>query len=238
MPRKGVPYGDGVCSLKERIAELEQRMASLVNTINHIAANSGDISIAADAPLNVTNDATAHKITVGVSKDNTPIEDSSALVTSGGVRAAIDAGDAEAVKLTGDQSIAGVKSFSSNPKIAAPASGATDDSAVNANWVSQSGEGKPNNLIHMNGTEIIYGTKIFQSRLLGRGIQLRTVNMDVTKPGSSDKYSNSILWVDENNIEVCKLWVRQRSNGRIALGMDIKKSDNTWDFGHIIYEST
>ena len=119
-----------------------------------------------------------------------------------------------------------------------PANGATDKTLVTANWVSQTGEGKPNNLLHTNGNEVIYGTKIYQSALLGNSIKLRTVDMDVTTPGSTNKYTNSIEWVDENNIAVCKLWVRQRPDGRIALGIDIKKSNNTWEFGHIIYEST
>ena len=40
-----------------------------------------------------------------------------------------------------------------------PASGATDKTIINANWVSQTGAGKPNNLIHDNGDETANGTK-------------------------------------------------------------------------------
>jgi len=42
-----------------------------------------------------------------------------------------------------------------------PASGATDKTIVNANWVSQTGSGKPNNLVHDTGDETIDGLKRF-----------------------------------------------------------------------------
>lgn len=146
--------------------------------------------------------------------------------------------DLENVKLSGNQTIEDIKTYTKSPIIPNPPSGDTSTKAINSNWVSQSGEGRPNNLLHANGTETIYGTQIHQSALLGNTIQLRTIDMDATKPGNSTKYSNAILWMDENNIGLCKLWIRQHPDGHIALGIDIKKSDNTWDFGHIIYEST
>ncbi len=40
-----------------------------------------------------------------------------------------------------------------------PASGATDKTLVTANWVSQTGTGRPNNLVHDNGIEDIYSIK-------------------------------------------------------------------------------
>lgn len=40
-----------------------------------------------------------------------------------------------------------------------PASGATDKTLTTANWVSQTGSGRPNNLIHDSGDENLTGTK-------------------------------------------------------------------------------
>lgn len=40
-----------------------------------------------------------------------------------------------------------------------PASGATDKTLVTANWVSQTGTGAPNNLMHINGDEVVDGSK-------------------------------------------------------------------------------
>ena len=45
-----------------------------------------------------------------------------------------------------------------------PASGATDKTLVTANWVSQTGAGRPNNLIHDGGNETVGGTKTFTAR--------------------------------------------------------------------------
>ena len=44
-----------------------------------------------------------------------------------------------------------------------PSSGATDKSVVNANWVSQTGDSAPNNLVHRTGNEMIAGTKTYTS---------------------------------------------------------------------------
>lgn len=40
-----------------------------------------------------------------------------------------------------------------------PAAGATDKTLTTANWISQTGSGKPNNLIHDSGNEDVNGTK-------------------------------------------------------------------------------
>ena len=51
-----------------------------------------------------------------------------------------------------------------------PASGATDKTLITANWVSQTGAGRPNNVLHDSGNETFNGTKtsgtlqIFNSR--------------------------------------------------------------------------
>lgn len=47
-----------------------------------------------------------------------------------------------------------------------PAAGATDKTLVTANWVSQTGDSGPNNLVHKNGNETIPGIKTFESNIL------------------------------------------------------------------------
>lgn len=49
-----------------------------------------------------------------------------------------------------------------------PASGATDKTLVTANWVSQTGDSAPNNLVHKTGNETIAGDKTFTSLIDGR----------------------------------------------------------------------
>ena len=53
-----------------------------------------------------------------------------------------------------------IRDVNGRMQAADPASGATDKTLVTANWVSQSGSGSPNNLVHTNGNEIILDEKI------------------------------------------------------------------------------
>lgn len=46
-----------------------------------------------------------------------------------------------------------------------PANGATNKTLVTANWVSQTGDSGPNNLVHKNGNESIYNLKTFYDRI-------------------------------------------------------------------------
>ena len=46
-----------------------------------------------------------------------------------------------------------------------PASGATDKTLVTANWASQTGAGRPNNLIHDSGNEVVNGNKEYTDNL-------------------------------------------------------------------------
>ena len=290
MPRQDVPYGGAICRLKERIAEIWDKLDQKLHSINGVEGDgAGNVDIVSgNAAVVINNDQIGHRIEVSLDSSKLPAAAvSSVNGQTGAVR--LDAADvpsdgnsnvqsdiaankaaindcfdgitseqvarqsADAALQTNINAVSasipemsvtpdlykGVKRDAQGRAFAAdPAAGATDKTLATANWVSQTGTGRPNNLLHANGTEIIYGTQIHQSALLGNTIQLRTIDMDVTAPGNSNKYSNAILWIDENNIGLCKLWIRQRPDGRIALGMDIKKSDNTWDFGHIIYEST
>ena len=290
MPRQDVPYGGAICRLKERIAEIWDKLGEKLHSINGVEGDgAGNVEIVSgDAAVVIDNDQVGHRIEVSLDSSKLPASSVSSVNGQTGavrldakdilsygdsnVQADVDENKAaindcfdsitseQVARQNADATLqtninaaqASIPEMSATPDpykgverdaqgrafAADPAAGATDKTLVTANWVSQTGTGRPNNLLHANGTEIIYGTQIHQSALLGNTVQLRTIDMDVTAPGSSNRYSNAILWMDENDVGLCKLWVRQRPDGRIALGIDIKKSDNTWDFGHIIYEST
>ena len=49
-----------------------------------------------------------------------------------------------------------------------PTNGATDKTLTTANWISQSGDSAPNNIMHRNGAETIADTKIFTGTLVDR----------------------------------------------------------------------
>lgn len=60
-----------------------------------------------------------------------------------------------------------------------PASGATDKTLVTANWVSQTGDSAPNNLVHRTGNETMDGVKTSSSR-----IDYKAPNIDLDAPPS------------------------------------------------------
>ena len=77
--------------------------------------------------------------------------------------------DLENVKLSGNQTIENIKTFSNSPIVPNPPSGDTSTKAVNTNWISQTGDSSPNNLVHKIGKETIDGDKLFTRAAIFRG---------------------------------------------------------------------
>ena len=221
MPRQDVPYGGAICRLKERIAEIWDKLDQKLHSINGVEGDgAGNVEIVSgnDAVV-INNDQIGHRIEVALDGSKLP----SAAVSSvngqtGAVR--LDAADipsdgnsnvqadiaankaaindcfdsitseqvarqnADATLQTNINTVSasipemsitpdpykGVERDSQGRAFAAdPAAGATDKTLVTANWVSQTGNGAPNNLAHKNGSETIDGDKRFTKLLIGRG---------------------------------------------------------------------
>lgn len=120
------------------IGGLENRMDDAELNIETLERNytylSGVIS-----SLTVTVDNLSTRVT-GVNDD---------LVTVGTRVDALEAKDSNNVKLSG----VNVQTIQGTLKANDPSSGATDKTLVTANWVSQTGNSSPNNLIHKTGNE-------------------------------------------------------------------------------------
>lgn len=155
------------------------------------------------------------------------------IVTIQGQIVALQTADGKDVKLTGDQTIDGVKTFTSSPVVPTATTGTADTKAANGTKIKNELDNYAP-MIRNTGNQTINGIKVFQSQLLGNTVQLKTVDLDVTAPGSTDKYTNAICWVDQNDLPICKIWVSQSANGQIKLGCDIKNSDNSWKFGQTL----
>ena len=67
--------------------------------------------------------------------------------------------DLENVKLSGNQTIEDIKTYVKSPIVPNPPSGDTSTKAANTNWISQTGNDAPNNLVHKSGNETIDGSK-------------------------------------------------------------------------------
>lgn len=71
--------------------------------------------------------------------------------------------DSENVKLSGNQTIEDIKTYAKSPIVPNPPSGDTSTKAVNTNWISQTGDNAPNNLVHKSGIETILGLKKYEN---------------------------------------------------------------------------
>ena len=159
--------------------------------------------------------------------------------------AALQDADAENAKLSGDNaftgnnSFAGNTTFAVNPKAANPASGAVDTSVVNANWVSQTGDSAPNNLIHRRGFETFETDKQFgnaerpdnASLLIWssgayRRIRMRSNIDDCTTPPTADVSYGLINYSDKNDLTAANIILTHKSSGGFVLRITLRDSSN------------
>ena len=233
MPRQDVPYGGAICRLKERIAEIWDKLGEKLHSINGVEGDgAGNVEIVSgDAAITVSENPTGHFIEIGLDHGNLP----SAAVSSvngqtGAVR--LDAADvpsdgnsnvqsdiaankaaindcfdsitseqvarqnADATLQTNINAVsASIPEMSVTPDIykgvkrdaqgrafaADPDSGATDKTLVTANWVSQTGDIGPNNLLHRSGNETSTGFKF-------GNFSVKQGNMSIPQPDTDGKY--------------------------------------------------
>ena len=113
-----------------------------------------------------------------------------------------------------------------------PASGATDKTLVTANWVSQTGNTSPNNLIHRSGNETKSGDLTLTSALIipralnATMIEERRTDIDITT-NNTTKYQSVLTLVDTNGSRLFTLEANIRDNKSVGLRCLIRNSDGT-----------
>jgi hypothetical protein len=157
-------------------------------------------------------------------------------ITAGsGVRAYVHAGSTQ-----GDKEISESVAASTIPVRKAdgtllggnPPSGSTDNTLATTNWISQTGDGSPNNLVHRTGTETISGNKSFSGlRVHGTGfygIVPKKANF-LRSDRTANHRSNFRLMEDSNNDAMLTGFVDVQADGtnRFHLAMIIIDSDGT-----------
>ena len=293
MPRQDVPYGGAICRLKERIAEIWDRLDEKLHSINGVEGDgAGNVEIVSgnDAVV-ITNDQIGHKIEVSLDSSKLPTAAvSSVNGQTGAVR--LDAADipsdrnsnvqediaankaainecfdgitseqvarqnadaalqdninsvqasipgAAAAAVSNDPTVAqlaadvpgkldkissgstlkaythtgqsqgetavvngidgnsiGLRDTSGRMQAADPAAGATDKTLVTANWVSQTGDSAPNNLIHRQGNETKIGTLKATAFICSsnNGPTVKS-NIRINSPPETQNRSNFLEW--------------------------------------------
>ena len=74
MPRQDVPYGGAICRLKERIAEIWDKLDQKLHSINGVEGDgAGNVEIVSgDAAITVSENPTGHFIEIGLDHGNLP----------------------------------------------------------------------------------------------------------------------------------------------------------------------
>ena len=280
MPRQDVPYGGAICRLKERIAEIWDKLDQKLHSINGVEGDgAGNVNIVSgDAAITVSESPTGHFIEIGLDHGNLP----SAAVSSvngqtGEVR--LDAADIpsdgnsnvqsdiaankaaindcfdsitseQAARQSADATLqtninavsASIPDMSVTPDIykgvkrdsqgrafaADPAAGATDKTLVTANWVSQTGAGAPNNLVHRNGDEDIDGIKNFTGSRMRLSAPIPYLECYGTYiAGTPNQYEGFFQIRDVNGVEIGDLYFSTDSNGNSQLSVALRKADGS-----------
>lgn len=136
-----------------------------------------------------------------------------------------------------DPNTIGLRGATGRLKAEDPASGATDKTLVTANWVSQTGEDKPNNLIHATGSDR-FRSFFQQTGFSNIAPNSQGVNLQIVRPSNNlNETIGSIaitrnisnnnettrqyifsLYKDNNNwIRLSLEWVNSNNSGRLVL---------------------
>ena len=309
MPRQDVPYGGAICRLKERIAEIFDKLGEKLHTINGVPGDgNGNVKIVSgSSSVVITNDPTQNEISVALDNSQLP----SAAVTSvngqtgavaltaddvpsdnGDVQTDLDNLAAADVTLQGninaealarqnaDNTLqtnintvsagipgAAAAAVAADPTIAQlvtdmagkvdltdvstietpdtiakrngsgrlvaadPANGATDKTLTTANWVSQTGDSGPNNLLHKSGNETKTGiltTK--RGNYIAEIFENTTYDVNNPTPG---EHLQHLEFRDINGVMLVSLRIGVSSSGKTVIGYAMRNSDGTTKYGSL-----
>ena len=318
MPRQDVPYGGAICRLKERIAEIWDKLDQKLHSINGVEGDgAGNVEIVSgDAAITVSESPTGHFIEIGLDHGNLP----SAAVSSvngqtGAVR--LDAADipsdgnsnvqsdiaankaaindcfdsitseqvarqsadatlqgsinsvqasipgAAAAAVSNDPTVAqlvadvpgkldkissgsalkaythtgqnqgetsvvngieansiGLRDANGRLQAADPAAGATDKTLVTANWVSQTGDSGPNNILHKRGAESKVEDLTLYNKLIMRQFGPNSA-INLMTPANRSTFNavfgDMLNWDDMNGNRIVSVRFSQKIDGEVAV---------------------
>ena len=182
--------------LKNRVLALENSIPDITSLENRITNAEANIVTLQSNYANLSQAISNLTATVNtLSNRVTGVND--ALVTVGTRVDALEAKDSNNVKLSG----VNVQTIQGTLKANDPATGVTDKTLVTANWVSQSGNKAPNNLLHKNGNERKSGELELTDLLT-----FKSLNKDDTNNNVGYFEFPNLHIDDKNGLRVGSIW--------------------------------
>lgn len=195
--------------------------AALQGNINTLQA-----SIPGEAANAVANDPTVTQLAVDVPNKLDKISSGSTLKAythigaNQGEKSVVDGVDADSI---------GIRDADGRMHAADPATGATDKTLVTSNWVSQTGDSAPNNLLHKTGNETkTSGQLKIAMPNYGYGLAVQDNGLDITNIQSQRVHT--LPFLDRNNIGIANIRYVVQANGAILVQLEIRKTDGTYKY--------
>ena len=188
--------------------------STLQGNINTISA-----SIPTAAATAVANDPTVAQLATDVPNKVDKITSGSSLKAY--THTGATQGETSVMDGTTANSI-GIRDANGRMRGADPASGATDKTLVTANWVSQTGDSAPNNVLHRTGNETKSST-LFDTAYYAFVSKSLTDENNVTP--STNQFYPLFAWFDKNGHPSATLILTHNMNNKLVLYVRLLKWD-------------
>ena len=176
--------------------------------------NTVQASIPGEAAQAVANDPTVQQLAVDVPNKLDKITSGSSLKAY--THTGATQGEKSVVDGTTVDSIA-IRDANGRLQAADPASGATDKTLVTSNWVSQTGDSAPNNLMHRSGNETVSGTKTFDGTIGNENAPTNRYKAIVGWTDSSTNWTKLYEYTTVSYNRGTFIWIYDVNNHDIAL---------------------
>ena len=207
-------------------ADLNQEILDRGNADSALQSNINNVSagIPAAAAAAVAADPTVAQLAVDVPNKLDKITSGSALKAY--THTGATQGEKSVVDGTTADSIA-IRDANGRLQAADPASGATDKTVVTSNWVSQTGDSGPNNILHRTGNETkTAGQLKIAMPNYGYGLAVIDSGLDITNIQSQRVHT--LPFLDRNSIGIANLRYVVQTNGSVLVQLEIRKTDGTY----------
>ena len=138
--------------------------------------------------------------------------------------------DSEVVNNTGDESINGIKTFNTSPKVPTASDSSNDTTAANTQWVTNKVK---STAVDLTSTQDITGRKTFKIQPILNSpnaekitLKSQTIDLDVNP---SIQQNNQIWFQDKNGNSYATLQANQNTDGSVGFSMTMKsKKSNSF----------